>query len=291
MAANACVRDTNGSFMSSDLTLTTAESDDDSRPATVASHPTIQADITQRDPTHQQDQPAKAVMEDQRQTRSRARKYDAIKSETDSPGESLPSDHCARVAATTKGSREAMQLQSRARYVCQQQERPASQNRGGTGNVTSSVRTRSAIAAALGIAPASSAGGRRQKGHQESEDVCMSSEARNSVKAAPEGDLVPWLQEMHNWLLASNLTEQTAKQVISLVRKLAAGEGLTYKHWPSGIVFYQGVSVGLHFDFERVLAEAKDFEERHGKDRGGWTLRYPLGKLAKFQEYKSIQAI
>ena len=70
------------------------------------------------------------------------------------------------------------------------------------------------------------------------------------------------------------------------MRRLASGEGITYKHWPPGTVFYEGRCVDLSYDFNRMALEARNYENYYGKDKGhGWLLRHPIGKLKLYQEY------
>ena len=105
-------------------------------------------------------------------------------------------------------------------------------------------------------------------------------------------DSQDWLDELDHFLrhLPHGSKHQpcspdNARNVMSQVKKLVAGCGITYTHWPAGIVFEKKVS--LKDDFDALYAEAQAFQNTYGHDRGnGWLLLHPIKKLKLFQEYK-----
>ena len=76
-------------------------------------------------------------------------------------------------------------------------------------------------------------------------------------------------------------------QVMRQVRVLVSGKGIYYKHWDEGVSCFKNRSITLATDFVKLWEEAKDFENKHGRDRGnGWLLLHPITKLLCFQIYK-----
>ena len=102
-----------------------------------------------------------------------------------------------------------------------------------------------------------------------------------------------WLNEMEHWLQVIPhgnrhhvVSQANAQSVMRQVKKLVAGDGITYCGWDDGVIFYNNVNVDLSFDFEQMYEEARDFEDLHGKDKGhGWLLLHPIKKLQLFKEY------
>lgn len=118
-----------------------------------------------------------------------------------------------------------------------------------------------------------------------------SPENSSANESMPEAE---WLDEFGVWLRTvphgrrqKVASEANARTAVRQVRKLVAGEGITYKGWPNDTCFYEGRKIGLGSNFQRMHAEAKQFEKTYGKDKGnGWLLQHPIKKLELFQEYK-----
>ena len=106
---------------------------------------------------------------------------------------------------------------------------------------------------------------------------------------------LPWLDEMENFLVSvphgrmeKVISAPNAKSVMRQVQKLATGQGIGYQKWPDNVIFYQNIKVDLTFDFEKMLLQAKEYEDKYGADTGhGWLMRHPIMKLQCFQEYKN----
>jgi hypothetical protein len=65
---------------------------------------------------------------------------------------------------------------------------------------------------------------------------------------------------------------------------LQLGAGIKAPQWRAS--FMEGYKVDLTMDFDKMLEDAKDFEEKHGKDKGrGWKLQHPIRKICKFQKF------
>jgi hypothetical protein len=105
-----------------------------------------------------------------------------------------------------------------------------------------------------------------------------------------------WIAKMHTFLLQvphgqgqskKTVSHTNAERVIAKVRQLMSGEGITYHHWPEGIVFGENLHINiLSTNFSHLMDEAIEFEERYGRDLGnGWLLRHPIEKLRLYQEY------
>jgi hypothetical protein len=118
-------------------------------------------------------------------------------------------------------------------------------------------------------------------------------EERQKLQNVPD-----WLEEMHHFLLrvphgggrrsnGSVCSNDNARSVMRQVQRLVAGVGITYQHWPEGIVFYPNTSVTLQMNLEEVYNQAVAFEQQYGRDKGnGWLLRHPIRKMELFQQYK-----
>ncbi|CAB9499290.1 expressed unknown protein [Seminavis robusta] len=93
-----------------------------------------------------------------------------------------------------------------------------------------------------------------------------------------------WLDDMQGWLLQTKFSPASVRNVMKQVKKLASGEGIGYHHWPDDVVFYKGVCVDIHTaDFEQMLADAKQYADTYGKDKGnGWLMRIPINKMKLF---------
>lgn len=105
-----------------------------------------------------------------------------------------------------------------------------------------------------------------------------------------------WITKMHTFLLKvphgqgqskKTVSHTNAERVISKVRQLMSGEGISYHHWPDGTVFGKNLNINIvSTNFTHLLDEAIEFEDRYGKDLGnGWLLRHPIEKLRLYQEY------
>ena len=70
-------------------------------------------------------------------------------------------------------------------------------------------------------------------------------------------------------------------QVLRQAEKLVSGQGVRYDSptygWDEGVVFRKGEPVTMSSDIIQVIADARDFEDEHGRDHGnGWLLNHPL---------------
>lgn len=99
-------------------------------------------------------------------------------------------------------------------------------------------------------------------------------------------NLPAWVESMATYLITEeHLSIPNQRSVMRQVEKLAAGVGVEYKRWGQN-VFMQGTAIDLSMDFDEIHENAKDFEDKHGKDLGnGWAIRHPIKKLANFQRY------
>ena len=78
--------------------------------------------------------------------------------------------------------------------------------------------------------------------------------------------------------------------VMSQVRKLVAGQGITYVQWPDHVVFCPNRKVTLEDDFEALLEAGQKYTKKYGEDKGhGWLLRHPLNKLRQYQAYLRLK--
>ena len=122
-------------------------------------------------------------------------------------------------------------------------------------------------------------------GTKPSESFSLTPEQRQQLRWSES-----WLDDMQTYLIEKeHLSSQNLRSVMRQVEKLVSGVGVTYQHWPPGVVFGgAGQQVTLHDDFEALHANAVEFEHRHGRDRGnGWLLRHPITKLARYQRHLS----
>ena len=119
-------------------------------------------------------------------------------------------------------------------------------------------------------------------------------EKRKIQRTLSGSDLdLAWLEDMRKWLsevkhgpLNKVASPDNTKSVMSKVEKLASGIGIRCKRWPHDVFFYKNVKVGLNFDFDKMLQEAKTYEQNYGEDKGhGWLLRHPIKKLKLYQEH------
>ena len=74
------------------------------------------------------------------------------------------------------------------------------------------------------------------------------------------------------------------------VTKLVNGEGIRYDSkefgWPEGRYFLKGKKVGATDDIQKLMNDAKECEDKWGRDHGnGWLLSHPLKKMYEFQQY------
>ena len=77
-----------------------------------------------------------------------------------------------------------------------------------------------------------------------------------------------------------DMSDSNIANVMRHVKKLCSGEGIIYKGWLKGTVFKKGEHVNLAMDFDRMLDDARDFENENGEDKGhGWLLRHSITKL------------
>jgi hypothetical protein len=97
-----------------------------------------------------------------------------------------------------------------------------------------------------------------------------------------KGPLPLWVNDMYAWLRSRSLKESSVQNIMRPVTKLASGKGLTCSQWPAGTVFYRGITVDLHSDFNAIIKDAKEFEDHYGRGARGFLMR-PLGMLKLFQ--------
>lgn len=102
-----------------------------------------------------------------------------------------------------------------------------------------------------------------------------------------------WLPGFQQWLLeVDGVSQANMLTVMSKTRILVSGEGMSYNHWPEGVIFNPGVEVNLSMDFDAMLDQAKAHEERYGEDKGhGWLLRHPINKLRRYQSYVVVEKL
>ena len=86
------------------------------------------------------------------------------------------------------------------------------------------------------------------------------------------------------------ISEDNRRQVMRQAEKLVSGQGVRYDSptygWDEGVVFRKGEPVTMSSDIIQVIADARDFEDEHGRDHGnGWLLNHPLRKLLIFQTH------
>ena len=112
------------------------------------------------------------------------------------------------------------------------------------------------------------------------------------------------------------ISDDNRRQVIRQVTKLVSGEGVHYASpaygWPDDVIFrkdepvtMQSDAVRNHFqaftpstrrsshrsDIGQIIEDARDFENKHGRDHGnGWLLNHPLRKLLFYQHHLDTQA-
>jgi hypothetical protein len=106
-----------------------------------------------------------------------------------------------------------------------------------------------------------------------------------------------WLEDFEHFLLhvphekhGKVCSEANTKTVMRQVVKMVSGQGVSYQHWPEGVVFLEGQPIQLSNDFFTLHQQAQEFEDLHGEDRGhGWLTRHPLDKLRCYQAYKIEQ--
>jgi hypothetical protein len=122
---------------------------------------------------------------------------------------------------------------------------------------------------------------------QEARDACFS---RISNIDDPNNDEIN-LDEFTHWLTKIHrsrgtlISDTNAKNVLNRVRDLVDKRGISYIRWKRKI-FYRGKAISLKTDFNRMLQDAKDWENNYGKDKGhGWVLTHPIKKLQLYKEY------
>ena len=86
------------------------------------------------------------------------------------------------------------------------------------------------------------------------------------------------------------ISEDNRRQVLRQAEKLVSGQGVHYASptygWPDDVVFRKGEPVTMSSDIVQIIADARDFEDEHGRDHGnGWLLNHPLRKLLIFQTH------
>jgi len=133
--------------------------------------------------------------------------------------------------------------------------------------------------------------------HTEDKDAHDSSKDGHEYDSCDEGGDSDWLKEMAIWLETEPhgthrkvCSPANARSVMRQVRLLAAGKGITYKHWPANVYFRLNDKINLSYDFGQLILEAKQYENRYGEDKGhGWLLTHPIKKLRLFQEYLRLK--
>ena len=76
------------------------------------------------------------------------------------------------------------------------------------------------------------------------------------------------------------------------VKDLTSGRGIGYKNWPADIRFCGPTDVirkgpvTLEYNLHSLLQDAKEFENKHGRDKGnGWVVQHPVRKLILYKDY------
>jgi hypothetical protein len=94
-----------------------------------------------------------------------------------------------------------------------------------------------------------------------------------------------WIRDFQSYLMneTTNSTSNISR-VMEQANLLQLGAGIKAPQWRAS--FMEGYKVNLTMDFDKMLEDAKDFEEKHGKDKGrGWKLQHPIRKICKFQKF------
>jgi len=91
------------------------------------------------------------------------------------------------------------------------------------------------------------------------------------------------------------ISDDNRRQVIRQVTKLVSGEGVHYAStsfgWPDDVIFRKDEPVTMQSDIGQIIEDARDFENKHGRDHGnGWLLNHPLRKLLFYQHHLDTQA-
>lgn len=118
--------------------------------------------------------------------------------------------------------------------------------------------------------------------------------ATDQKMAKPDPNAPAWINEMLEWMQTephgqkkTTVSATNAKSVVRQIKKLASGQGIGYKRWPDDCIFYQNQAIDLYTtDFDAMMEEARDFEDKYGEDTGhGWLLRHPIKKLKLYQKH------
>ena len=111
------------------------------------------------------------------------------------------------------------------------------------------------------------------------------------------------------------ISDDNRRQVIRQVTKLVSGEGVHYDSvnfgWPDDVIFRKDEPVTMQSDavpnqfrvsrhrrddlrrsdIGKIIEDAREFENKHGRDHGnGWLLNHPLRKLLFYQHYLDTKA-
>ena len=109
------------------------------------------------------------------------------------------------------------------------------------------------------------------------------------------------IKEFEDWLRKCKSTSGTeqrpisdsnARSVINRVKDLTSGRGIGYKNWPADIRFCGPTDsirkgpITLEYNLHSLLQDAKEFENKHGRDKGnGWLVQHPVKKLILYKDY------
>lgn len=116
----------------------------------------------------------------------------------------------------------------------------------------------------------------------------LTEQDRQRIAQRYRGEMA-WLQDMETYLAEhERVSHRNLRTVMRQVGKLCTGAGVTYHHWPDGVVFAPHEKVDLSWDLEELFVRACTFEDEHGRDLGnGWLLRLPIRKMIHFQHFLS----
>ncbi|OEU16157.1 hypothetical protein FRACYDRAFT_238745 [Fragilariopsis cylindrus CCMP1102] len=88
------------------------------------------------------------------------------------------------------------------------------------------------------------------------------------------------------------ISDSNARSVINRVKDLTSGRGIGYKNWPADIRFCGPTDsirkgpITLEYNLHSLLQDAKEFENKHGRDKGnGWLVQHPVKKLILYKDY------
>lgn len=101
-----------------------------------------------------------------------------------------------------------------------------------------------------------------------------------------------WIDEFKEYLEndeadGKKLSETNVQRTFASINGLRLGYGVNYAPKKEfSVEFMKGIKIDLSMNIDKMLEDAKAFEEIIGKDKShGWIARHPLKKLALFQQH------